>query len=346
MATGSGLDAQFGAKDEATVGTAVTVDRFFDFDSSDLAFDPSYIEGVGLQAGRKFKSINQVGIARKSAGGKIEIPVMQNGFGWFWKHFIGSDGTAAQVAGGTLAYEQYHTPGDLLSKSFTCQVGKPEPDSGTVEPYTYNGCKITDWELTFEDNAKTLCNFTIDAWDEDTVASLATASYTDSNIEWDFADVSLFKMGGTATTTSGVTTMASGTSVTSVVTSLSLSGKNSLANERYGLGNSGTKKEQLENDFTSITGAFKAEFNHSDFVSDFSAGTTTAIQITSTGGTIESSTVYTLDIIIPAVKITKAPVAISGPDLVTVDGEFMVYDPDDGSNPAIQIHIISTDSTA
>jgi hypothetical protein len=345
MATGSGLDAQFGAKTESVVGTKVTVDRFFDFNSSDLAFDPSYIEGDGIQAGRKFKSVNQAGIARKSAGGKIEIPVLQKGFGWFWKHFIGSTGTATQIDTGT-AYKQIHTPGDLSGISFTAQIGKPEPDTGTVKPFTYNGCKVTDWEVTMEDNANTTCSFTVDAWDEDIVTSLATASYDTGAVEWNFSHVTTFTIGGTATTTSGLTSIASGTDVSSVVTSLSLSGKNTLATDRFGLGNAGIKKEQLEIDFTSITGTFKAEFNSSDFQSQFRAGTTTALQIDHVGAVIDGTDTYLLSFVIPAIKITKAPVSVSGPGLVTVDGEFTVYDPDDGTNPAFQVVIQSTDTVA
>lgn len=345
MATGSGLDAQFGVKTETTVGTKITVDRFFDFNSSDLAFDPSYIEGSGIQAGRKFKSVNQAGIARKSAGGKIEIPVLQKGFGWFWKHFIGSTGTATQM-GTEVAYEQIHTPGDLSGISFTAQIGKPEPDTGTVKPYTYNGCKVTDWDLTFEDNANTVCSFTVDAWDEDTSTALAAASYDTGSVEWNFSHVTKFTIGGTPTTTSGLTSIASGTDVSAVVSSVALSGKNTLATDRFGLGNAGIKKEQLEIDFTSITGTFKAEFNSADFQSEFRAGTTTALQIDSVGAVIAGSDTYLLSVVIPAIKITKAPVSVSGPGLVTVDGEFTVYDPDDGSNPAFQVHIVSTDTVA
>jgi Phage tail tube protein len=345
MATGSGLDAQFGVKTETTVGTAATVDRFFDFNSSDLAFDPSYIEGSGIQAGRKFKSVSQAGIARKSAGGKVEIPVLQKGFGWFWEHFIGSTGTATQIGTGT-AYKQIHTPGDLSGVSFTAQVGKPEPDTGTVKPFTYNGCKVTDWELTLEDNANTLCNFTIDAWDEDIVTALASASYVTNAVEWNFAHITTFTIGGTPGTSGGLTSISGGTDVSSVVSSVSFSGKNTLAVDRFGLGNAGIKKEQLEIDFTSITGTFKAEFNSSDFQSQFRAGTTTALQIDHVGAVIDGADTYLLSVIVPTVKITKAPVSVSGPGLVTVDGEFMVYDPDDGTNPAFQVHIVSTDTVA
>jgi len=344
MATGSGLDAQFGCKNESTVGTKVTVDRFFNFDSSALTFEPTYLDGVGLQAGRKYKSVNQTGIARRSASGQVQIPVMTKGFGWFWQHFIGSAGTAVVTSGGTLAYDQYHTPGPLLGKSFTAQVGKPEPRTGTVKPATYNGCKVQDWSLTFADNAKTMASFTVDAWDEDTVTSLAVASYPTNNVQWDFSNVTVFNIGGTPATSGGKTTISGGAAVQAVVTSLTLTGTNSMANQRYGLGNAGTKKEQLENNFVNIAGSFKAEFDSSNFLTQFAAGTSTALQITSVGSIIESSTHFTLDIILPTVKITKAPVAVTGPDIVTMDGEFTVYDPDDGSNPPIQVHIISTDT--
>ena len=83
MPTGAGLDGQLGVVSESTVGTKVTpVTKFYPFNSSELTFDPSYIEGEAIQAGQRFKDISLVGIARRSATGKIEIPVMMKGFGW------------------------------------------------------------------------------------------------------------------------------------------------------------------------------------------------------------------------------------------------------------------------
>lgn len=344
MASGSGLDAQLGTKDETTVGTSVTVDHFWDFDMADLAFSPSYIEGTGIQAGRKFKSVNQAGIARKAATGKVELPVLMKGAGWWWKHLIGSTGVPVQI-GTETAYKQIHTPGTLFGVSFTTQIGKPQPTDGVVKPFTYNGCKITDWNLNFADNANTLLDFTIDAWNEDTVTSLATASYPVAQTIYNFSHVNAFTIGGTPTTSAGETSIASGVAVASVVSSLTLSGKNTMAIDRYGLGNAGIKKEQLETDFTSISGTFKGEFAVADWQAAFVAGSTVALQVTSQGPVIQGSDHYLLDIIIPAAKITKAPATVTGPGIVTVDGEFMVYDPDDGSNPAFQVKYVSTDTT-
>ena len=346
MATGSGLDAQVGTKIEGTVGTAETVDRFYEFESAELALEPSYIEGNGIRAGKQFKSIGEVGIARFTAGGKLTLPFMMNTMGWWFKPCIGSAGslaTATVVASGTLAYEQYHVPGGLRGISFTTQVGKPEPGTGTVQPANYNGCKITDWEIAFSDNANTMLNLTVDAWNEAATPALQTASFLAGNPLYNFSHVNAVTLGGTPTTTSNICSVAGGTSITSVITELAISGKNSLTVDRFGLGNAGVKKEQLETDFTGITGTFKGEYLESEFQSEFRAGTTTTLQITSTGPIIEGSTHYVLDIIIPAIKITKAPATVSGPGLVSIDGEFMAYD--DGTNAPIQIHYVSTDTT-
>ena len=348
MPTGSGLDSQFGTKTETTVGTQVVpVTQFFPHNSAGLTFDPSYIEGTGLQAGQRFKDISQVGIARKSATGKIEIPIMMKGFGWWMKHIMGSTTTVNPLSNPTLisgtAYKQVHWTGGLRGLSFTTQVGKPEPGTGTVKALTYRGCKVLDWDLTIADNSISTLAMTIDGWDEDGAQALSTASYPTGNLAWNFGHVNVFNVGGTPSTATNVISIASGVAVPSVVTKLTLSGKASMANERYGLGNAGVKKEQLENDFFAITGAFEGEYDSTTWDSPFRLGTTVALQITSTGPAIGASN-YLMDIIIPAAKITKAPAEISGPDLVTVSGEFTVYS--DGVNNPLQIVLQSTDSTA
>jgi hypothetical protein len=347
MSTGTGLDGQLGTATETAVGTVHAPDHFWNFDTGELTFTPTYLEGDGIRAGKQFKSINQVGIARRAATGKMELPFMYKGMPWWMKHIMGSTQTPAVVSGGTLAYEGYYTPGGLRGISFSSQIGTPDPTTGTVTPMNYNGCKVTDWELAFADNANTLLTLTVDAWDLNAVTpSLGAATYLTNNKLHNFSNVNNFTFGGTATTTSGKTAISGGTAVTSVITSLAIAGKNTLDVARYGLGNAGIKKEQLETDFTGITGTFAGEYHESEFQSEFRTGATTALQIDSVSSNfIETTTPYKLSVIIPAVKITKAEPTVSGPGTVTVAGEFMVYDPDDGSNPPIQIHIVSTDTT-
>lgn len=346
MATGSGLDAQLGTKTETTVGTiAAPVTQFFPFNSAGITAEPSYIENSGIQAGIRIRGVSQVGIARQTATGKVEIPVMYKGFGWWMKHIIGS--LANPVLDGTsLPFKQIHTPGGLKGLSFTTQIGKPQPSDGVVKPLTYRGCKVTDWDLTFADNAITTLAVSVDAWDETTATGLATASYPTGNQAWTFANVTTFTTGGTVSVASGEMSIASGVTVPSVATKFTLSGNSTLATDRYGLGNAGIKKEQLETDFFQITGSFEAEYDEATWATPLRAGTTVPIQITSTGPNIEASKPYLLDIIIPAAKIMKAPAEVSGPGIVTVSGEFTCYDPEVSGQSAIQIKLRSTDSAA
>jgi tail tube protein len=352
MATGSGLDSQLGTKTEATVGTiAAPVTQFFPFNSAELTFEPSYIENPGIMAGARFKDVGQVGIARKTASGNISIPVMYKGFGWWMKHILGS--VANPVLDGTLAYKQVHVPAGLKGLSFTAQVGKPQPSDGVIKPRTYNGCKVTDWTLTFADNAITTLDLGVDCWNEDTATALATAAYPASNQAWTFANVNAATTVNndalTAVTfAAGEMTVTSGVPIPSVITKLAISGKASLATDRYGLGNAGIKKEQLETDFFEITGSFEGEYDATTWETPFTAGSTIAIQVTSTGAAngIETSKPYLLDVIIPAAKITKAPAPVSGPDIVKVSGEFAVYDSRVANIAPIQVKIRSTDSAA
>jgi hypothetical protein len=359
MATGSGLDSQLVVATESTVGTinVATKLQYVPFNSAELTYDPSYIENASIMAGARFKDVAQVGIARKAASGKIEIPVMFNGFGWWMKHILGSAAVpAADGTGG--AFKGVYAPGGLKGLSFTAQVGKPEPGTGTIQPRTYNGCKVTDWDLTFADNAVTLLAVSVDAWNEDQATSLVSpVTFPVGNQAYNFAQVNQFltaqnnDLSKVSAASNVMTTTMTGTNaVPSVATKLTLSGKASLATERYGLGNAGVKKEQLENDFFEITGAFEGEYDAATWETPFRNGDTVAIQLTSTGPTITGSSPsvpYMIDILIPAAKITKAPAPVSGPDIVQVSGEFTVYDPNKGSGatdcPPIQVTIRSTD---
>jgi hypothetical protein len=346
MATGSGLDAQLGTKTETTVGTiAAPVTNFFPFNSAQLTFTPSYIDNPGITAGKRFKSVSQVGIARKMATGTIQIPLMNVGLGWWFKHLLGSTNNPV-VIGATTAFKQIHTPAGLRGLSFTAQIGKPEPGTGTVQPRTYNGCKITDWTFTLQDNSLHLLDMTVDSWNEDTATGLATATYPTASQAFTFANVTAFKTGGTPTTSAGETSITSCVTVPSVATKFTLSGKATLATDRFGLGNAGVKKEQFETDFFDLSGTFDGEFDATTWEGVNKNNTTVPLQITSSFGDAGGGNPFLFDIIIPAAKITAAPAPVSGPGLVAVSGTFQVYDPNDGVNPPLQIKLVSTDSAA
>ncbi|MGW5259695.1 phage tail tube protein [Microbispora sp. NPDC004025] len=342
MATGTGLDAQLGFAAEVTVGTAVTVTKFIEFNSESLAWKPTFVEPTGLRVGRRFKRSARLVQSRKTVEGSIEFEFPTKGAGLLVAHMLGSTATPQQIAA-TSAYKQIHTPGGLVGKGLTFQVGRPEP-SGTVRPHTYKGCKIKSWEFKLSDSAIATLSLEVDGWDEDTATALAAASFVSGAEVYNFQQ-GVLKLGGTANTASGEMTITGGTAVSTVIKEISIKGETPLATERYGIGNAGIKREQLENDIPTITGSLTAEFNRAELYDLMKNNTTTAIEFTLTGSAIPSGSGNNnqLSFIMPACKLKEAAPSVSGPGIVEMSTSFEAYD--DEVNAPIQVKIVSADTT-
>jgi len=343
MATGSGLDAQVGVGIESVWGTPVTPDRFYEFNSEGLAMDPSWLEPTALRSGIKYKRESRVRQSRRTVGGDLVLEHATRGMGRLWKHILGSAvGTYTQIAA-TTAYAANFVPGDYRGLGLTIQVGRPEPGTGTVRPYTYAGCKCTGWQFSVRDQEVPQLSLTLDGRSEATATGLAVASYIAGSGVFDFSQASL-KLGGTPSTAAGRTTIAGGAAVSTVVREFSVAGEVPMATERFGLGNAGLKSEPLENDTPTVTGSLGAEFNQADLYAAFAAGTTTAMEMRLTGVAIGASAEFeTLEIIMPAVKMKKAAPNVGGPDIVEMTTEFEAYS--NGVDPTIQVRIITPETT-
>jgi hypothetical protein len=340
MPTGSGLDAQIGFAGESTWGTAVTVTRFLEFNTESMKFEPTWLEPVGLRAGTKFKRVSRIRQARKSVSGDVELDIATLGMGLLVKHMLGSTITTTTLVSGS-AYKQVHVPSGFLGLGLTAQVGRPEPSSGTVQPFTYSGCKVSSWEFMCEDNATPNLKLSLVGRQETTATALATASYLSGSSVFDFSQATL-KLGGTPSTSGGETTISGGTAVAAVVRSISVSGTTPMAEERFGLGNAGLRSQPLENDIPTITGSLNAEFAKTELYDVFQNNTTTSLQFDLTGAAIGAAN-YLFSIILPAVKLKAAAPSVTGPDIVQMSTDFEAYSNE--TDPVIQIKIVSTEST-
>jgi hypothetical protein len=125
--------------------------------------------------------------------------------------------------------------------------------------------------------------------------------------------------------------------------------------DRYGLGNAGVKKEQLENAIPMITGTFDAEFTQRTEIFDlYKSNTPTALQIDFThfdqagndaGGVAAGPNPYLLSFILPKVYFTSVTANIAGPDVTAQKVAFKAFDDGSGTNPVLQVHTVSTDTT-
>jgi hypothetical protein len=341
MATGSGLDGQIGFAQETTWGTAVTVTRFPEFNSEGISLDTTWLEPTALRPSVYHKRGNRAQPSRYTVTGDFELDIVTLGMGMFVRNMLGSSTATTTLVSGT-AYKQIHVPGGYVGLGLTAQVGRPEP-SGTVRPFTFAGCKIPKWELSLKDNATPKLKFTVDGKSESTATALATPTYLSGASVFTFRQASI-KLGGTAATASGETTITGGVAPTTIIKDISIAGANPMADDRYGIGNAGLKAEQLQNATPTITGKLGAEFNKTEFYDVYTAGTPTCLQFDLTGAVIGGANSYLFSVILPMVKFKKATPQVTGPDIVQMSTDFEAYS--DETNPVCQIKIVSTEATA
>lgn len=348
---GSGLSAQFGYKAETTVGTAVTVDRFQEMLGGEtLGYTPTILDGQGLRAGQAIQRASRSQISRHSVAG--DLPPLEfgdrGGMGLLIKHMLGSTITVPTQIGATTAWKQNHhwnTSATQDGLGLTVQIGRPQTDTA-VRAHTYNGVKIVSWEFSCSDNQYAQLKLTADGWNESTATALATASYAASVQPFTFADAATFKIGGTASTTTGETTVAGGVAITTLVRGITITGTFPKATERYGLGNAGVKKEQVQNGIPEVTATLEAEYTQrTEFYDLLKTYSSSALELVFSHGDAGSSNPFALSFIMPAFKVREGGPQVAGPDIVAQTIGIKAYDDGSGTNPALQVRLVSTDTT-
>lgn len=343
MPVGSGLSAQLGIAAESTWGVPVTVTKFYEFSKDSLLWSPTWVEGQGLRAGTLYKRDARTQQTRFTVGGDVEMEhVTKGGMGLWWKHALGSSAVATQI-GLTGAYRQTHQPGAKTGLGLTIQIGRPQPSDGTVKAHTFEGCKVVGWEWSVSDQDKANVTWTVDGQDESTATGLAAASYTAGAETFTFKDSAAFTLGGTVSTASGRMSVAGGAAPTGIVKGITFRGETPMATERHGLGNSGAKSQQVENDIPTISGQMQAEYVQADYYTTFKAGTSTALFLAMRRGDAGGGNAYAVEFLAPKAKFKAAPIPVDGPDIIGVSVDFECYD--DETNGVFQVELVSTDTT-
>ena len=249
------------------------------------------------------------------------------------------------VSTATGAYKAVHAPGNLEGNSFALQKGVPTTDSGAVEPVTYVGCKLLDWELAVVTGQIAQLTLTLDARNElagagnsdplnVSVPTLQAYVAPPAGSVFHFRQATLFS-GGTPSTTSGVTTVSGATAVGNL---LSAQVKHTVPLDvgRFYVGKGGFKDEQLQNGLRVIGGQFVIEWLSSEAMyNTFAADTATALQLQFLAGSIGTGSDFsTFTVLIPDVFLDAAPIPVAG--LGPVQQTIPFTGLDDGTNNAIQ----------
>lgn len=338
---GSGLGATFGYGAESTVGTAVVPTHFFPFQKEGHSLTKTTVQSHAMHGGLYDLSSRRAYVTH-SVKGSLDLDVVDRGLGLMFMNCLG----ASAVTAGSGYTTQTFTPADTGGKSMTFALGKPTTGgpttAATIVPFIYNGVKITDWTLSVAVGAQAMLSVSTDAWNETVTGTYTAPSYVAGANMLNFSEGAVLT-GGTATTTSGITTVSGGAQL-ATVKNISIKGTNPLDVDRFFLGAAGTKAEQIVNGFRSVTGSMDIEFeNLSDVYTAFAADTPTALQFNLTGPIITGSTHSSLQVTIPNLYFDTAPVSVDGPDVLTQSANFTALD--DGVNNPIQIQIVTLDSS-
>lgn len=324
MAIGSGLSTQFGMKEESVYGTAVTPDEFTYINSESIKAEVGKIESPFL--GNLVMRTSQVKTYTSGASGDIVFPFFNLGMGVLLDQAFGD--TTSAVVGATAEYTHTFIP-DLAAGKFgqssTVQIGRPSVD-GTVQPFTYEGGKITAFTIAMDAQGLLTLTTTWAFEDEKTATALASPSYASGLEMFDWSDATV-SLGGN----------------TIFVRSFSWTFTWAYDLERRGLSQT-LRKEPIANGMASITGTMEGEFESLTHYQSFIAGTQQELVITTSGSTIPTtSNPYKTVATFEEVELTGDTPNVGGPGILTQPLAFRaLYD---GTNPPVQL-VVHNDETA
>lgn len=332
----SGIGSQLGIAAETDYGDPETVSSFLEFDSFELGLEANHTESTGLRSDTVVPSIGRHRETTRHATGGLQFKVPNQGFGQFLDALHNAAVAPAQVDSSD-AYRQVHPIGlTKPRKSSTIQVGKEGAD-GTVVAYTYPGVVIGQLELSMEQGGDLMCSVEATARDEVTDVALAAAAYPE--------DIRSFVAAGKSPI--GTELSIGGSPIAAVVQSYTLTVPVPYAAERFGIRRSPLKSRPIVNDYVRPTVSVTLEFEDLDVRDLWRADEPLELVIDVRGDQIgeddsPGDPIYEGLVLTQQIKITQAPVPISGPDLLTQEVTAEIYY--DGSAPPVEAVYTSLDS--
>jgi hypothetical protein len=323
------LETQLGVKAESTWGTAVTVDKFFEFNSESINLETGRVESSALRASQRVQRSDRFTPYILGAAGSIELDVLSKGFGFWLEQCLGAIATGTET---DSTYTHTGTVGTLLAQGFTLQVNRPFHPAGTNQAFTYEGGKVSKWGFKCSTEGNLV--FTADLVFETglTATALATASYPTGmeNLTW---------AGGAVT--------VAGTAVP--VTEFSVEVDNGLDTARHKLRSSTLRQEPVEAKNREITWSLTADFEslvqYNRVVSTTAAGAVAAIIATWTAPTLAGTTTYpSLTVTIDAARFDEIgdfTATSTDPLMQSLSGRGLY----DGTDSPITVAYVSTDAT-
>jgi hypothetical protein len=330
------VNSQFGFKKETTWGTAVTVDKFFEYESESFAGTSEYYDGVGLRADTTFGPSSRTKKLKRTAGGDMTMSMPYKNLGAILDQMVTGTVTPVVVNGTGFKSTFNVGLGAAPTKSATIQINKPRSDSTDVA-FTYPGSMITAAGFSFATGGVPTLSTSWLAKDETTPsttpagAALASASYPSGDNIWTELEITVSVNSVTATRVTGV--------------DLNWSIPRAV---RPFLDGSATYGQPVVNGRATIEGTINAEWDDTTvaYYDLFRAGTFVPIVVTVAGTTaISGSTAFpTMVYTMTNAQLRGTSPTVGGPDLIGLSIPFVVkYD---GTNAPLKIEVTETATAA
>lgn len=316
MGVGSGIGSQLGVAPETTYGTYVAPSRFYEVKKAGVSKVKNTSSWDGLAAGRLVNRADGRAVTTRAAAASIdELVCTTRDLGLLLNWIFGGTVTSTNLGGTPVAYSQVHPLVDSHGKSFTVQSGVPLI-GGAVTAQSALGCKVTSAEFSCGVGDLLTVKVDADGRDLTEAQTLAAASFVVGRRPFHFAQMGL-KVGATV----------GGVAAAGGVRKVTLKIDRKLKTDAYYANGGGMKDQPTTNDKVAVTGVISADYKTAaDFADRFRDDTQFALIWEFVGATISGANAEMLRLIIPAAFFDGNTPAVDGPDVVSTDFPFTVYD--------------------
>jgi len=322
---GTMLDASIGIGVEATYGTAVTVDRFYEFTDESVKWKPTFLQGQGLRVGSRLARGDRRKLGKQEAGGDIGLEAVSKGLGRIFAAVFGSTTNTIIAAG--PGYQQVHTltTSDPLP-SHTIQKGTPRIGGGATDALTFTGAVCSAMTLSCAVGDIVKIKSTWSARDVSTSQAYAAPSYPVSPELFTFVDGAI-TLGGTVTMPTN-TALASGGTVVANITECDLTIDNKIDDGGFTLGSGGKKYRRPVVGVAEAKGKMTAEYADTALRDAYLQQLGLTLVLTFQSSVAIATGVYpTLQVVLPLIKLEGDVPAANGGKPIMLSIDYTVLDP-------------------
>jgi hypothetical protein len=251
------LDSSIGAKKETTFGTGVTVDHFFEFNTEDFGWDPTFEQSKGQRYGRRTDASDRRVLTKSAVAGSLETDLLAKGMGALMEAALGS---ASSTVASAPAYQQLFTQAvNDFPPSYTIQKGIPLL-GGAMSAHTFTGMVCSGFDLTLGNAGIPTLKFSFVGKDYSTATAYQVPSYIAGNSELSFVNAAL-TIGGTLTvpTTTALATVTGGTATD--IRDFNFTYDNGLDGNGFNIGGGGKRTRPPAYGLRTGKGTLTAEFD-------------------------------------------------------------------------------------